>query len=134
MIENTCFCETYCHCGIPMLKTRMQLPVMTDGQLADHMLTLARITEQYAVQTLLPAIREAYDSLGSVAEKMHFEPYGYRHIWHAEPRPGSPGLLTVRIETELSHGRETLRHAETAVTVDGRTGQIVKPKKRRTKQ
>lgn len=84
-----------------MLKTTIQLPVLRGGEPADHMLSLLHITERYAEQTLLPAICEAYDSLGSVAEKMHFEPYRYCHIWHVAPHPTASGLLTVAIETAL---------------------------------
>ena len=130
MTEHICWGEVYCHRGIPMLKTRIQLPAVWGGQPAAWMLSLARLTENYAEQTLLPAIREVYDGLPTVAEKMHFEPYGYRHQWHTEPHPGSPDLLTVRIGTELSRGDTVLRRTETVLTVSGKTGRIVKTKKR----
>ena len=125
-----CLGETYCRCGVPMLKTRIQLPAVSGGQPTEWMLSLARLTQNYAEQTLVPAICEAYDSLSSVAEKMHFEPYGYRHQWHTEPHPCSPDLLTVRIGTELSRGDTVLRRTETVLTVSGKTGRIVKTKKR----
>ena len=131
MNSQCCLGESYCRRGITMLKTRIQLPTVSGGQPTEWMLSLARITEQYAEQTLLPAVCEAYDSLNSVAEKMHFEPYGYRQCWHTEPHPGSPPLLTVRIETELTHGGESLRRTETVICVDSGTGRIVKPKKSR---
>lgn len=129
-----CFGEVYCHRGIPMLKTRIQLPVLRDGQPADWMLSLSQVTEQYAVQTLLPAIRDAYDSLASVAEKMHFEPYRYRHLWHTEPHPSSSGLLTVRIETELCREKsaEPLLRTEVVVYINEEDGRLVEvPRKRR---
>ena len=131
MISENCLGESYCRRGIPMLKTRIQLPTVSGGQPAEWMLSLARITENYAEQTLLPAVCEVYDGLNSVAEKMHFEPYGYRQCWHAEPHPGSPRLLTVRIETALTHGGGTLRRTETVITVDSGTGMIVKAQKNR---
>lgn len=129
-----CFGEVYCHRGVVMLKTRIQLPVLRNGQPADYMLSLAQITERYAVQTLLPAIRDAYDGLGSVAEKMHFEPYRYRHIWHAQPHPSSSGLLTVRIETVLCREKSAvaLRRGEVVVYIDAESGRLVEaPRKRR---
>lgn len=132
MADDFCWGKTYCHGGIPMLKTRIQLPAEWGGQPAEWISDLLRITEQYAEQTLLPAVCEAYAGLGSVAEKMHFEPYGYCHTWHAEPHPGSPGVLTVRIETTLSHGQEPLRRTLRTICVDGGTWRIVKMKKRRT--
>ena len=128
MISDCCLGESYCRRGIPMLKTRIQLPAVSGGQPAAWMLSLAQITERYAEQTLLPAVCEAYDSLRSVAEKMHFEPYGYRQCWHTEPHPDSTPLLTVRIETELSRGAISLRRTETVITVDRESGQIVKSK------
>ena len=131
MVSESCLGESYCRRGITMLKTRIQLPTVSGGQPTEWMLSLARITERYAEQTLLPAVREAYDSLNSVAEKMHFEPYGYRQCWHAEPHPGSPRLLTVRIVTELTHGGEALRRAETVIDVECGTGRIVRAKKSR---
>ncbi len=130
MISSCCSGETYCRRGIPMLKTGIQLPAVSGGQPTDWMLSLARITEAYAEQTLLPAICEAYDSLNSVAEKMHFEPFGYRQCWHTEPHPGSAHLLTVRIGTELTHGGETLRRTETVIVLESGTGRIVRSKKR----
>ena len=131
MISECCLGESYCRRGIPMLKTRIQLPTMSGGQPTEWMLSLARITENYAEQTLLPAVCEAYDSLNSVAEKMHFEPYGYRQCWHIEPHPGSPQLLTVRIVTELMHGDEVLRRTEMAIAVDSETERIVQVKRNR---
>ena len=122
-----CFGEVYCHRGVVMLKTRIQLPVLRDGRPAEYMLSLSQVTERYAVQTLLPAIRDAYDSLASVAEKMHFEPYRYRHTWHAQPHPSSSGLLTVRIETELCREKSAgaLRRTEVVVYINGEDGRLV---------
>ena len=131
MISNCCSGETYCHRGIPMLKTGIQLPAVSGGQPTEWMLSLARITEAYAERTLLPALCEAYDSLDSIAAKMHFEPYGYRQCWHTEPHPGSAHLLTVRIVTELTHRGEALRRSETVITVDTETWMIVREKKSR---
>ena len=131
MVSEICSGKVYCHRGIPMLKTRIQLLLPKGEQPAEELLSLWQLTERYAEQTLLPAIREAYDSLPSVAEKMHFEPYGYRQCWHAEPHPGSPRLLTVRIVTELTHGGEALRRAETVIDVECGTGRIVRAKKSR---
>ena len=129
MIRSCCLGEMYCRRGIPMLKTGIQLPAVSGGQPTEWMLSLARITENYAEQTLLPAICEAYDSLNTVAEKMHFEPYGYRQCWHTEPHPGSAHLLTVRIETELTHGGEMLHCTETVIVLDAGTGMLIRPKK-----
>ena len=133
MVSECCLGELYCHRGIPMLKTRIQLPAISGGQPTDWMLSFAQLTSCYAEQTLLPAVCEVYDSLSSVAEKMHFEPYGYCQIWQAAPHPASPILLTVRILTELSHRGHILLSDERAVTVHCETGMIVKAKKKRTK-
>lgn len=130
MVNEICLGEVYCRCGVPMLKTRIQLPAVTGGQPADWMLSLAGLTQRYAEQTLVPAVCEAYDSLSSVAEKMHFEPWEYRHVWQAEPHPGISALLTVRIVTELRHGGRMVYCDECTVTIDGRDGRIVKGNKR----
>ncbi len=100
-----------------MLRTRIQLPDLGGGEPAAWMLSLCERTQEYAERTLLPAICESYDSLPTVAEKMHFEPYGYRQVWRATPHPSSPGLLTVHIVTTLSHGDVVLRQSEERVTV-----------------
>ena len=126
MTEHICWGEVYCHRGIPMLKTRIQLPAVWGGQPAAWMLSLARLTENYAEQTLLPAIREVYDGLPTVAEKMHFEPCGYRHMWHASPHPDSSRLLTVRIETVLYHGGTELGRDERLLAVSRESGDPVR--------
>jgi hypothetical protein len=107
-----------------MLKTRIQLPVVEDGQPTEWMRSLAALTQQYAEQTLLPAVCDAYEELPSVAEKMHFEPVEYRHIWHARPHPGTSDLLTVSIETTLSHGGRELLKSSFCVAV--RAGCLVR--------
>ena len=124
MVSEICSGKVYCHRGIPMLKTRIQLLLPKGEQPAEELLSLWQLTERYAEQTLLPAIREAYDSLPSVAEKMHFEPYGYRHSWQAAPRSHSPDLLTVRIETELTHGGEVLRATAVTLRMDRESGRL----------
>ena len=126
MTEYICWGEVYCHRGIPMLKTRIQLPAVWGGQPAAWMLSLARLTENYAEQTLLPAIRKAYDGLPTVAEKMHFEPYGYRHLWHTLPHPDSSRLLTVRIETVLYHGEKELGRDERLLAVSQESGDPIR--------
>ena len=108
-----------------MLKTRIQLPAVEDGQPTAWMRSLAALTQQYAEQTLLPAVCGAYERLPSVAEKMHFEPLEYRHIWQAQPHPGIPDLLTVHIETSLTHGERMLSHTVTPLTVRLSDGRIV---------
>ena len=125
MISRICLGEVYCRCGIPMLKTRIQLPAVEDGQPTAWMRSLAALTQQYAEQTLLPAVCGAYERLPSVAEKMHFEPLEYRHIWQAQPHPGIPDLLTVHIETSLTHGERMLSHTVTPLTVRLSNGRIV---------
>lgn len=125
MISHCCLGKTYCRRGIPMLRSHIQLPAVSGGQPADWMLSLTRITEQYAEQTLLPAVCEAYDRLNSVAEKMHFEPYGYRQCWQTEPHPGSSPPLTVHIITELSRGATILHRTKVIVHLDPASGQPV---------
>ena len=125
MISRICLGEVYCRCGIPMLKTRIQLPAVEDGQPTAWMRSLAALTQQYAEQTLLPVVCGAYERLPSVAEKMHFEPLEYRHIWQAQPHPGIPDLLTVHIETSLTHGERMLSHTVTPLTVRLSDGRIV---------
>ena len=78
VVSMICLGEMYCRCGIPMLKTRIQLPALSDGQPAEWMRSLATLTQRYAEQTLVPAVCEVYEGLPSVAEKMHFEPFEYR--------------------------------------------------------
>ena len=129
MISSICLGEVYCRCGIPMLKTRIQLPVVEDGQPTEWMRSLAALTQQYAEQTLLPAVCDAYEELPSVAEKMHFEPLEYRHIWQAQPHPGIPDLLTVYIETSLTHGEQLLAHTVIPITVRTTDGQIVRARR-----
>ena len=130
------FGRTYCHRGTVMLKTRIQLPVLQGGKPTDLSLSLAQLTEQYAEQTLLPAIREAYDSLGSVAEKMHFEPYRYCHTWHAQPHPAASGLLTVHIETALTRAGRTqpLLHSAYTVYLNEADGRLCRPPRRTRKK
>lgn len=134
MVSKCCLGEMYCHRGIPMLKTRIQLPAISGGQPTDWMLSLAQLTAHYAEQTLLPAVCEVYDGLHSVAEKMHFEPYGYCQSWQAAPHPDSPVLLTVRIQTELSHSGTVLLRDARMLTVHRETGMIVRAKKKRTER
>ena len=134
MVSECCLSETYCRRGIPMLKTRIQLPALSGGQPTDWMLSLAQLTANYAEQTLLPAVCEVYDGLRSVAEKLHFEPYGYCQCWQTAPHPGSPVLLTVRIRTELSHGGVTLVCDECTVVIHSKTGMLVRAKKKRTER
>ena len=132
MVSEICLGQVYCRCGIPMLKTRIQLPPMEGGQLPEWMQSLAALTQQYAEQTLLPAVCGAYEGLPSVAEKMHFEPVEYRHIWHARPHPGTSDLLAVSIETTLSQGGRELSNSCFYVTV--REGQMVKDVRRRQRR
>ena len=127
MVSMICLGEVYCRCGIPMLKTRIQLPASEDGQPTEWMRSLAALTQRYAEQTLLPAVCGAYERLPSVSEKMHFEPLEYRHIWHAQPHPGASDLLTVDIETSLTHGERELR--KTSFVIMLKDGKIVRPKK-----
>ena len=134
MVSKCCLGEMYCRRGIPMLKTRIQLPAISGGQPTEWMLSLAQLTTCYAEQTLLPAVCEVYDGLRSVAEKMHFEPYGYCQCWQASPHPDSPVLLTVRIQTELVRGGVTLQRSEREITVDRETGMLVRAKKKRTER
>lgn len=134
MVSKCCLGELYCRRGIPMLKTRIQLPLLSGGQPTDWMLSLAQLTACYAEQTLLPAVCEVYDGLRSVAEKMHFEPYGYCQCWQTAPHPGSPVLLTVRIRTELSHSGAILARGERTVVIHSETGMLVRAKKKRTER
>ena len=112
-----------------MLKTRIQLPAVSGGQPAEWMESLAALTQRYAEQTLVPAVCEVYEGLTSVAEKMHFEPFEYRHIWHTQPHPGASDLLTVHIETVLTHGQRELSRTVIPITVDAVSGRIVRAKK-----
>ena len=126
VVSMICLGEMYCRCGIPMLKTRIQLPALSDGQPAEWMRSLATLTQRYAEQTLVPAVCEVYEGLPSVAEKMHFEPFEYRHVWHTQPHPGASDLLTVHIETVLVHGRRELSRTVIPITVHAANGRIVR--------
>ena len=122
----SCLGEMYCRRGIPMLKTRIQLPALRDGQPTEWMRTLADRTQQYAEQTLLPAVCEYYEGLPSVAEKMHFELLEYRHIWHAQPHSGASDLLAVHIETLWIQGQQTLARTVIPITVRVADGVMVR--------
>ena len=126
MISVSCLGEMYCRRGIPMLKTRIQLPALWGGQPTEWMRSLADVTRQYAAQTIVPAVCRYYEGLPSIAEKMHFEPLEYRHIWHAQPHSGTSDLLAVRIETLWMRGQRTLARTVTGITVRASDGVMVK--------
>ena len=129
MISMSCLGEMYCRRGIPRLKPRSHLPARWDGQPTEWMRTLADRTQQYAEQTLLPAVCEYYEGLPSVAEKMHFEPLEYRHIWHTQPHPNVSDLLTVQMETVLMRGEQILIRAVHTAVIHQSTGQLVRRRK-----
>ena len=129
MNSRFCLDEMYCRRGIPMLKTRIQLPALWGGQPTEWMRSLADVTQQYAAQTIVPAVCRYYEGLPSVAEKMHFEPLEYRHIWHTQPHPNVSDLLTVQMETVLMRGEQILIRAVHTAVIHQSTGQLVRRRK-----
>ena len=131
MDRMICLGEMYCRRGIPMLKTRIQLPALWSGQPTEWMRSLADETQQYAAQTIVPAVCRYYEGLPSVAEKMHFEPLEYRHIWHTQPHPNASDLLTVQIDSELLWGERVLKRTVHTVIVHRETGQLTRYRRAR---
>ena len=126
MNSMICLGEMYCRRGIPMLKTRIQLPALWGGQPTEWMRSLADVTQHYAAQTIVPAVCRYYEGLPSVAEKMHFEPLEYRHIWHTQPHPNASDLLTVQIETVLMQGERVFKHTKYTAILHRDTGQLIR--------